>query len=86
MPRIAMNMPSILYRMARNDDSTELSERRVIIARGPFIIMAYGYLSLPLEIRSSAWINCPDGDVMPGEIEAVMQQWHQHAQFTPGSR
>ncbi|MEP7005053.1 MAG: hypothetical protein ABI810_03655 [Sphingomonas bacterium] len=86
MLKTAMNAPSILYRMARNEDSTESSERRIIIAKGPFIILAYGYLSLPLEVRCAAWINCPDGDVMSGEIEAVMRQWHQHAQLTPDSR
>ena len=81
-----MNTPCILYRMARNNDSTGPRERRIVIAKGPFIIMAYGYLSLPPETRSSAWINCPDGDVMPGEIESVMRQWHQHTQPTPDPR
>src|SRR3982751_4260868 len=86
MPRTAMNVPSILYRMAGNEDVAEPSERGIVVAKGPFIFMAYGFLSLPLETRSSAWINCPDGDVMPGEIEAIMRQWHQPAQLPPDAR
>ena len=72
--------------MAENDDVAEPTDRKVIIAKGPFIIIAYGYLSLPLETRGSAWINCPDGDVMPGEIETMMRQWHEHAKFAPDSK
>ena len=83
MPKTVMNTPSILYRMVGNDDVSEPRERRVAIAKGPFIIMAYGYLSLSLEKRRSAWINCPHGDVMPDEIETVMRQWNQHMKLTP---
>ena len=72
--------------MASNDVSTESHKRGIVIAKGPFIILAYGYLSLPLEIRDHAWIRCPDGDVMPGEIEAVMRRWHQHARLNPDPR
>ncbi len=80
-----MNMPSILYRMARSDDIAEPHNRGIVIAKGPFIIMAYGYLSLSLETRSSAWINCSHGDVMPDEIETVMRQWHEHTKLAPDS-
>jgi len=83
MPRTAMNAPSILYRMAGNEDVAEPREGGIVVAKGPFIFMAYGYLSLPPETRRAAWINCPGGDVMPDEIEAIMRQWHQHAQFIP---
>ena len=86
MPRSAMNTPSVLYRMAKNDDVKAPHDRRIVIAKGPFIIMAYGYLSLPLETRSSAWIQCPDGDVMPDEIETVMRHWNQHAKLAPDPR
>jgi hypothetical protein len=83
MPKTAMNTPSILYRMVKNGVILESHDRRVVIAKGPFIIMAYRYLSLSLEDRRFAWITCPHGDVMPDEIETVMRQWHQPPKLAP---
>ena len=78
-----MKTPSILYRMARREEVTGACEQRIIIAKGPFIFMAYGYLSLPRDARGSAWITCPHGDVLPDEIETVMRQWHQSTRPAP---
>jgi len=84
-PKTAMKTPSVLCRTAKNDDVMKHHDR-IIIAKGPFIIMAYGYLSLPEATRGCAWIQCPHGDVMPDEIETVMRQWHEHTKLAPDPR
>ncbi len=76
MFHMAMNVPASLRCKADHEQSSASNHADIVVAQGPFIIMAYGYLSLSLEKRRSCWIGTATGNVLPDEIEEVMHRWH----------
>lgn len=86
VPRITMNEPAMLYR--KMGDTTHPGRRswETVIARGPFIVMAAGYLAFDPELRASFSIRSETREVTPEEIEEAVREWNSHKQdLTPGT-
>jgi len=78
VPRITMNEPAMLYR--KMGDTTNPGRRswETVIARGPFIVMAAGYLAFDPELRASFSIRSETREVSPDEIEEAVREWNAH--------
>ena len=86
VPRITMNEPAMLYR--KMGDTTHPGRRswETVIARGPFIVMAAGYLAFDPELRASFSIRSETREVTPEEIEEAVREWNSHKQdLAPGT-
>ena len=64
---VAMNAPATLMRVVEDE--------AVMVARGPFVIMAHGLLAIPADHRDGFWIETPDGDVSAADTEAALSAW-----------
>jgi hypothetical protein len=73
---ITMNEPAMLYRRTADAANPERRAWETIIARGPFIVMAAGYLAFDPEHRTSFSIRTETREVMPDEIEEAVQEWN----------
>jgi len=76
MPPITMNEPAILYRRQRDAANPGRPEWETIIARGPFIVMAAGYLAFDPEDRALFRIRSETREVTPDEIEQAVREWN----------
>lgn len=75
--QIDMNAPATLCRIKESSVDARPGKSRdaVVVARGPFLIMAHGYLAQTSEDRPAFWIKSAGRNVMPAEIEEVMRVW-----------
>ncbi len=76
MPPITMNEPAILYRRQSDAGNPGRAEWETIIARGPFIVMAVGYLAFDPEHRALFRIRSETREVTPDEIEQAVREWN----------
>ena len=76
MPQITMHEPAMLYR--KMGDITQPGRRdwETVVARGPFIVMAHGYLAFDPEHRASFCIRSETREVTPEEIEQAVRDWN----------
>ena len=86
MPQIMMHEPAMLYR--KMDDVAHPGRRdwETVVARGPFIVMAYGYLAFDPEHRASFCVRSESREVTPEEIEQAVREWDGRKEsIAPGS-
>lgn len=76
MPQITMHEPAILYRRQGDAANPGRPEWETIIARGPFIVMAVGYLAFDPEHRAFFRIRSETREVTPDEIEQAVREWN----------
>jgi len=76
MPQITMHEPAILYRRQSDTANPGRPEWETIIARGPFIVMAVGYLAFDPEHRALFRIRSETREVTPEEIEQAVREWN----------
>lgn len=75
MPKIAMDEPATLCRRIGNVIHSGRDEPEMVVATGPFIIMAAGYLALDATDRDAFCIRCAQGEVESSEVEEAMLEW-----------
>jgi hypothetical protein len=71
-----MNEPAMLYRRMSDVAHPGRREWETVIARGPFIVMAAGYLAFDPEHRASFCIRSESREVTPDEIERAVREWN----------
>lgn len=65
-----MSAPAVLLRKTRARGG-----EIVTVAKGPFVILAHGLLSIAPEKRKGFWISTEAGEIGPAEVEAVLRAW-----------
>lgn len=75
MAKIAMDEPATLCRRIGNVSPSGRDEPEMVVAKGPFIIMAAGYLALAVADRDAFCIRCAQGEVESTEVEEAMLEW-----------
>ncbi len=75
MQLLPMDMPAEIHRRMPPDQAREAANGDVVVARGPFIIMAHGLLAIDPAEREGLWIASPLGDLSPEEAEEALRLW-----------
>jgi hypothetical protein len=76
VPQITMHEPAMLYRKMSEVGQPGRRDWETVVARGPFIVMAHGYLAFDPEHRASFCIRSETREVSPEEIEQAVRDWN----------
>jgi hypothetical protein len=75
MQLLPMDMPAEIHRRTMTGPVGGAIDGHVVVAKGPFIIMAHGLLSIDPAEREGLWITSPLGDLSAEEAEEALRQW-----------
>ncbi len=74
----SLNTPAELHRKVGMAISDPELDGDIVVARGPFIILACGFMALDVKDRGALWISCPSGVLTAGEVEDAVRHWRGH--------